>query len=387
LAYIRSSAPPANAFSRLYIPILNIPAKDINLRPEYIALLPHANVDSETLITLDDLPPSDSLKSKLLPENTNWILVDHNVLQGNLGSHYSERVHGVIDHHDDEHKVPNDTGSEPRIIEKSGSCSSIVTNYCREAWDAISAQAVSSGVAMARDDASHSNNDAASASLWDAQVAKLVLASVLIDTANLQNQDKVTKHDTDAVHYLEAKIAASTQDSKRFDRDQFFKEISDAKEDIGQLKLHDMLRKDYKQWSEGTQVLGISSIVKNIDFLADKAVEEQYGENKSENFLLAVKAFAEDRRLGMFAIMTTFTSAKGEFRRELFLSATNTECVQAALRFAKNSTTQLGLTRWHGSIENIDRSEDICWHRIWQQGQVQHSRKQVAPLLRQAMSG
>ena len=101
-------APPRNAFSQLYVPLTNIPASDIQLRPEFLALLPHANIESRHLITLDDLPALPDIQSQLAPENTRWILVDHNVLQGQLGTIYAHRVGGVIDHHDDENKYEND---------------------------------------------------------------------------------------------------------------------------------------------------------------------------------------------------------------------------------------------------------------------------------------
>ena len=126
-------SPPKNAFSPVYVPITNIPAADIQLRPEYLAVFKHANIESKHLITLDDLPALSDIESKLAPENTKWILVDHNALQGQLGKMYAERVAGVIDHHDDEKKVPEDTGEEPRIIEKSGSClcSALGCGYCQ----------------------------------------------------------------------------------------------------------------------------------------------------------------------------------------------------------------------------------------------------------------
>ncbi|KIW07358.1 uncharacterized protein PV09_02204 [Verruconis gallopava] len=383
LAYIRSTAPPANASSRIYYPVLNIPARDIELRPEFLALLPHANVDPGSLITLDDLRKRETSPFALAPQATSWILVDHNALQGSLGSVYSARVIGCIDHHEDEHQIPDDTGDEPRIIKKSGSCTSLVTNYCQGMWDKISADASTSNEMKAGDDAASLGRDAASSSLWDTQVAKLAIASILIDTNNLR--DKVTEHDVLAVKYLESKIIASQEGSKSYSRDQFFKEISEAKQNIGQLKLHDILRKDYKEWTEGGQVLGISSVVKDIDFLVEKAAQEGSGGNKFELFVQAVDSFAKDRGLGLYAIMTTSTSPEGEFQRELFVSATNAQTVEAAAKFVNHSATELGLAKWRGPVDGVEYSRADCWRRIWQQNNVAHSRKRVAPLLRDAM--
>ena len=142
--------PPSDAFTPLYIPLLNIPSSDIDLRTEFTKLFSHANILPSHLITLDDLPPPSDLEDKLRPANTRWILVDHNSLQGNLGTIYASRVHGVIDHHEEENAVPKDTEPEPRIVEKSGSCSSLVIRNFKSKWDALANSTLSSGAAHAQ---------------------------------------------------------------------------------------------------------------------------------------------------------------------------------------------------------------------------------------------
>ncbi|KAB2110428.1 hypothetical protein AG0111_0g774 [Alternaria gaisen] len=379
-AYIRSMSPPKNAFSPVYVPITNIPAADIQLRPEYLAVFKHANIESKHLITLDDLPALSDIESKLAPENTKWILVDHNALQGQLGKMYAERVAGVIDHHDDEKKVPEDTGEEPRIIEKSGSCTSLIANYCRPSWDMASLSALSSGAAHAQGDSM--SNDAAFVQRWDADIAQLSLASILIDTADLYDENKTTEHDRKAVEYLEAKIMLCPQLAASFDRTSFYKEINAAKKDIGSLKLQDILRKDYKQWDQGGLKLGVSSVVKSIEFLQNKAGDEASAQT-AEAFLAALKEFAKDRDLDMYSLMTTSTGSDGSFQRELLLWAFNDGAVSAAKNFATNSKDELGLEEWQNS-DDIDSKRE--WRRTWWQRQVQHSRKRVAPLLREAMT-
>jgi len=384
-AYFRSMSPPKNAFTPLYVPITNLPASDIQLRPEYLAVFKHANIEASHLITLDDLPPLSDIQTKLSPENTKWILVDHNALQGQLGKIYSSRVAGVIDHHDDEGKVPENTGHEPRIVEKSGSCTSLIANYCRPTWESLSASALSSGAAHAQGDSL--SDDAAVVKRWDAAVAQLGLASVLIDTANLQDENKTTEHDRQAVEYLEAKVMSCPQLSTSFDRTSLYKEINAAKKEIGGLKLQDILRKDYKQWDQGGLQLGISSVVKNIDFLQKKGGDEANAQSAGEAFLEAVEKFAKDRKLDMYSLMTTSTSSEGEFQREILLWAFNDNAVSAAKAFQADSTDELGLEDWHGSGSLTDANRgDGQWMKIWCQIQVQHSRKRVAPLLREAMT-
>lgn len=382
-AYLRSLNPPHNAFTPLYIPIANLPAADIALRPEYLAVFRYANIDPEHLITLDDLPDLSVIQKELPPENTKWILVDHNALQGTLGQSYSARVGGVIDHHEDEGKVPAETEPEPRIIEKSGSCTSLVTEYCQQYWDVASASALSTGAAHAQGDSV--SEDAATVQVWDAQVAFLGLASVLIDSSNLKSKDKTTEHDKRAVEYLEAKILACPKFAASYQRKEFYGQIDEAKKSIGSLKLGDILRKDYKQWEENGLKLGVSSVVKDIGFLIQKAGTEDTTQPAQDAFLGTVGQFAKERDLDVYALMTSFSSPSGH-KRELLVWALDDKAVPAANKFAEGAKDELGLEPWSG-LESMSTNQLVGEQRvkIWAQRNVQHSRKRVAPLLREAM--
>lgn len=362
----------------------NIPFSGVHLRPEFLALLHHADVEPQHLITLDDLPDLSSINSKLPPRNTKWILVDHNNLQGTLGNIYSDRVGGVIDHHGDEHRVPQNTGSEPRIITEAGSCTSLVTDHCRKAWDMLSNSVMSSSAAQGL--SGETLNGIAARKLWDAQIAQLGLASILIDTANLKWKEKTTNVDIKSVEYLEAKIMACPQVSNQFDRTKFFNEIDTAKKDIGGIKLQEILRKDYKQWTEGNQKLGISSVVKPISFLQEKARCEANERSTGDAFLIALQKFSEDRELGLFALMTQWTSSEGEFQRELFVWAFTVDSIAAVKKFLVTASDELRLEDWHDSDEFVyEEQSEKCWRKVWRQRGLEHSRKRVAHLLREAM--
>lgn len=386
-AYLRSLSPPKSAFTPLYIPILNIPSSDLRLRPEYDTLFHHVNITPSHLITLSDLPPLPQLRQTLKPENTCWILVDHNNIQGALGSIYSARVHGVIDHHEDEHTVPPATDPEPRIVQKCGSCTSLVVRYCRPAWDASSSSALSSGAARGQGESAI--NDSAVIETWDAQVAKLALASVLIDTANLTAEGKVEAVDREAVKYLEAKILMSAREARTWERGRFYEEIDRAKSDIGALELRDVLRKDYKAWREGEEALGISSVVKPLQFLVEKAKAEASDKSEGEAFDKAIESFMNERDLALYAIMTTSSTSSGQFQRELLLQA-RPDGTSAAQKFVAQASSELGLEALNSSSEDFDDSfkpmGSQTYRKVWLQKEVGKSRKQVAPLLRMAMS-
>ena len=315
--------------------------------------------------------------------------MDHNKFQGVLGPIYSSRVHGVIDHHDDEKMVPQKTDPEPRIVQKCGSCTSLVIKYFRPAWETISSASISAGAAHGQDDSLA--NDTTFSRTWDAQLAKLALASILIDTANLAAAGKVEAVDREAVEYLEARINLSLKDVKTWDRAAFYKNITEAKLDIGALKFDEILRKDYKEWVEGGKKLGISSVVKPLQFMVTKAVEESPQGGERDAFNDAVKNFMNAKDLSVFAIMTTSVSAKGHFRRELLLQTTP-NAAPAATKFATDAAADLQLESLQvgGISETADEiggnAETAMWRRIWLQKDVAKSRKQVAPLLRKALA-
>ncbi|KAL8697664.1 MAG: hypothetical protein Q9201_007011 [Fulgogasparrea decipioides] len=337
-AYIRSLAPPSNAFTPLYVPLLNIPAADIGLRPEFEAVFCHANIDVSHLVTLDDI--SSNHGQQLMPKHTRWILVDHNKLQGVLGQKFSTRIHGVIDHHEDEGAVIQETDPEPRVIEKCGSCTSLVVRTLKPSWDVNTDRySLSSGAVHAQGDSL--TTDANITRTWDAQVAKMALAGILVDTANLTGEGKVEQTDRDIVGYLEAKINLSPQDAAKWNRDQFYEKINTANRDIDRLMFKDILRKDYKQWTEGGLELGISSVVKPLAFLAEKATQDTSGD-KEDQFVTTIGDFMAARDLAIFAIMTTSTSEAGTFRRELYLQAFSAGHA-AASTFSKEAKSELRL--------------------------------------------
>ena len=313
--------------------------------------------------------------------NIRWILVDHNKLQSELGKRYASSVCGVIDHHDEENAVPKETEPEPRIVARCGSCTSLVVGYCRGSWDSISSSSLSSGAAHGQGEVAV--DDSAVTQGWDAQIAKLALASILIDTANLKAPGKVEDVDRMAVEYLESKIQMLPKYVKSWNKDEYYREIGEAKQNIDALTLDEVLGKDYKQWTENGLNLGISSVVKPLGYLTKK-VGKDLNEPRFEDRL---KQFMEDRNLSIFAIMTTFTSSNGEFKRELLTQAKD-DCFTALDDFTKRAVKEFQLEEVH--IEDIETQDEPIkgqiWRKTWLQRDVSKSRKQVAPLLRESMT-
>jgi exopolyphosphatase len=374
-SYIKSSHPDARRTNTLTIPLTNIPARDLALRPELTTLLSHANLKPSDLITLDDLP-------SLPPSKTSWTLVDHNALTGHLATAYSSSatISACIDHHDDESSIP--ATATPRLITKSGSCCSLITTHLHDPW--VQLALFSSSIGAANGQQSYLViDDTAYTSTWDAQVALLALGAILIDTQNLTSKHKVTKHDEKAVKLLEAFINMSPRLSPKYDREAFYKQLDAAKSDISPLSLTDILRKDYKSWTEDGLQLGIASVVQGLPFLHKKAFAEASADSKEKSLVNACVDFAKERELGLFAVMTAFTNDRGNFERELLLLATEEgKASEAAEKFVEKSKGELKLVE-------IDQpkgeGESVAWLGVWRQDNLEASRKQVGPLLREAM--
>ncbi|EAW14765.1 putative exopolyphosphatase [Aspergillus clavatus NRRL 1] len=297
------------------------------------------------------------------------------------------QVLGCIDHHVDENFLPPADSlprGQPMLVRPAGSCTSLVVSTLREVdrWQDASA----------------------------AQLAKLAMAAILIDTANLTAKDKVTDSDTDAVHFLTSQIDNSTTDpgpNPPWDRNHFYNQILEAKQSsLDLLTVDEILGRDYKQWTEtahrdGESVpvhIGFCSMVRSIPWIVRKA-------GGPRAFLESLRAFAEHRELGVVVVMTAFdastsTSApeqQGRFCRELVACALDDGVATQALEaFAAQAGAQLGLQEWTtveaGYKDELEETLAVMnndapgWRRIWLQTDVTKSRKQVAPLVRAAVA-
>ena len=104
--------------------------------------------------------------------------------------------------------------------------------------------------------------------------------------------------------------------------------------------------------------------------------------NVDEDLLEVCRTFAAERSLDLLAVMTAFTSEAGEFGRELLLIAIKEgKAVEAAREFVTASKNELQLT----DMPDRPHSQVFPFLHLWKQENLAASRKQVAPLLRDAM--
>ena len=333
-AYLRTQAPPRT----LHIPLSNLSRSELPLRTEMTAVLGQAGLSPSDLLTVSELP--DQLRA----EDTRWLLVDHNSLTGPLRK-FSGQVVGCVDHHTDEGAVPRD--AQPRVIEPCGSCMSLVIEESKSLWEEQLA----------------SRNDE------EQTLAKLALAPILIDTINLKEKHKVKEKDLSSAAFLEEKLKGSD-----YTRDSWFETIDQVKSDISGLNFRDIFRKDYKEWTEGDLKLGISSVVKELDYLVDVKAE-----GSEEKFLDAVEEWATERNLDVVSLMTA-SNPDGEFQRNLFVWGRSPKGSEALGQFL-----DLGKSLKLEPYGNGRLDGDGGKRLAWRQYDLAASRKQVAPLLRDAL--
>ncbi|KAG6011564.1 hypothetical protein E4U43_008238 [Claviceps pusilla] len=334
-AFIRTNSAPHT----LHIPLSNLPRADLALRTEMTAVLHHVALTPSHLLTLSDLSDLPDLQ----PQDTRWVLVDHNSPTGPL-KRFASQITGCVDHHVDEAFVGTD--AQPRVVEPCGSCMSLIVDECRPAWEQLHEQT---------DPAEHD------------KLVKLALAPILLDTTNLTATSKVRPKDTRAAAFLQRQLR-----DPDFVPTQYYDMINAVKEDISGLSFRDIFRKDYKEWEESGLTLGVSCVVQGFEYLLEKA--------QSEHVLLdELSSWSHDRKLDVTAVMTT-SHPGGRFHRQLLVWGLNDKGRQAVRAFKDVATDTLRLEPWRGG--SLDGGEERF---AWAQWELAASRKQVAPLLREAL--
>jgi len=308
-------------------------------------------------------------------EKQELVLVDHNApeIAGMSHEQMQQRfnVVGCVDHHVDESYVGKSV--EPRIITTGiGSCTSLVVQHLKEEGLWLSPP-------LHDGDSKESKQESSSLR----QMAKLALAPILIDTSKLRaTGDKCSDTDRDIVNFLESHFDKDRDDV--WNRDRFFDAISESKTNsLTLLTMQEIFDRDYKVWTEttksGQQInIGTSSLVKPLSWLVEHAQGQQ-------NFVDEIQKFAgdKDRQLGALVLLTR----AGEGKKELAVLALTDEARSIIPLFERN-TSELQLHNWEAD-HNLQKAltnamGESSW-RVWWQGDVSKSRKQVGPMIRQAV--
>jgi exopolyphosphatase len=410
----------SKAGDRIYIPLLNMPktpSSDLwRLRPEFGVALRHSvergqlqdtsasptelqDKERQLLneaLTLHDLLNSDSTApsilhalrpdlSEAIPSSSpqDIILVDHNALAITIpkvpSSAIAARLNflGCIDHHVDEHFMPSN--ARPRIITTGiGSCTTLIVQHLRQSaiWPKLLDEAQTTAVQ---------------------EVAQLALAPILIDTHNLKAKgEKCSDLDRGIALALEAEMGAEqsammTGTKTSWNRDRYYEPIAQAKAgSLDALTLQEILERDYKSWIEGSIEIGISSCVRPIRWLVQN---ERLGGVRG--LVEGVKAFRGRMQSEMTADNVTFDvflmlTPGADMGKEVVMVAFSHEAAKAIDVFEQKAG-KLGLRSWDGMgheevYEAFEEGFGKGRFKVWWMTQKDKTRKQGAPLVREAVA-
>lgn len=333
----------SSAKSTSVFPLLNIPRQDLNLRSDIKFILNKVGVSPSSLTFIDDLtaiPPANFQGSQAF-------LVDHNKLVGTTEKLFESRVVGIIDHHDDEGFYQAQLQQGPRAIQKTGSCSSLVTKYFTSV---LGPQLFAN----------------------DQELALLGLAPLLADTSAMKSS-KVEDPDREALKIYQSSLGYTDEQVE-----ELYNTIDDLKRDVSELTGQEFLRKDYKEWSPETSGLGkigISSMVKSLNYLF----------STYPNFVGDLNAWGQARNLDVMVLNCSYnTKEGGKFKRDLLIWSPSGAFSQRIVDIIGEISDELKLRPLELDNQVTTLSSDI---HLFHQGNTKASRKQLAPLLKFHVQG
>lgn len=312
------------AIGQTSLPIINIKRSEFPLRRDISLAFDLIGIDKSLLHFIDD----DAVRA-VLETPSSIILVDHNEL-ANHQTGLSPRVAGVIDHHKDDDLFHSAT---PRIIEKVGSCATLIAEH----------------VSSLLSDASRPLLPA---------VATLLLCAILLDCHNMDvSVGKSTPRDEVMLHKL---LDASGMSEA--DKNNLFENLFAARKDITGLTAADLLHKDAKFVSSENLKIAITSIGVSIDNLVQRA---------PNGLCATAKDAATNWKVDCIVIMTAF-SKNGIFIRELLVQCN--PLGDYIFNQLENDQSGLGLVSLHQEIDGFHFAV---------QNNTKASRKIVLPLIKQ----
>ncbi|TCD61140.1 Exopolyphosphatase [Steccherinum ochraceum] len=343
---------------------------DLHLRAENLYALELAGLDPSDppVLCLDDLPSTPPFPSN------RFALVDHNHLDSDFTRDNTDpRVVAVIDHHEDEgsHK---DT-ADPRVITvPTGSASSLVAlHLAAQCPDQV-----------------------------PAELATLLLSSIMIDTGGLKPGGKAEQPDRAAAAFLTPRSLlpsdASSLSATSLHEDAEIKELasnlSAKKFSISHLTTRDLLRRDYKEysmtpsWAKDQLIhVGLASVPLGLKALIAR----------DDTFWSATQQWMADRNLSVLGILTSFraekkTNKKGNpkhKREQLFLVREETRVpgVAEKLLAGLEASEDLKLKKKKKALPKDETAVSGVTVGAWKQGNVDATRKVTAPLVKGVIEG
>ncbi|KAL3775091.1 hypothetical protein ACHAWO_000771 [Cyclotella atomus] len=369
LAYVNNLCESAR--KSIIVPLVSVPRADIPLRRDAVLLLDMAGVHTDDLIYSDD-----EIVSKLLADtaDSSITLVDHNRIRSSL-SHLSHKVSAILDHHEDEkshEQVTIESGNRIIAFEDGlATVASTCTLVAEKLFRVIEPSA-----------------------LIDRSLGLVLLGVILLDSVNmLPEAGKGTPRDKEAIQTLLKrtdwtsianrppptliddaaldKIFTNGRDAQP-DRPALFDALSGAKFDPKfwqGMSAQDCLRIDYKRFpvtDSSVRSIGISTVLIDMKSFLEK-----------QNLQQVMADYVESENVDIFGVMSMHCNDEGTWMRELLLTGINAKIVDT---FADRLLNHPDAAFLEIAEEPncINGNETV---RLFSQGNIKGSRKQVAPVL------
>ncbi|KAI1787293.1 DHH phosphoesterase [Ganoderma leucocontextum] len=366
----------------LAISLTQTPRAELHLRAENLHAFALAHLDPDTdILCLDDVPRTPSTPFP----STNFALVDHNRLSARFSQdNPAARVVAVVDHHEDE-GLYRDT-ADPRLVAvPTGSCASLVTQLFAEHQGGGGLEDI------------------------PPELATLLLCSVLIDTGGLKPGGKAEAADHRAANLLVPRAQATAFDAHAVGTNLFVASAASAdtppaeaaphetaglkelhhtlqekKASVAHLGTQDLLRRDYKEYVMQPAGAPDREIRGFAEWLP-----------RDGDFFKETERFMEERALEVLGILTSFhdkenlgKSGKGKHRREQMYVVRGGGELPDELFDALAESDELKLKRVKFPEFGVHNGfGDEFRARVWQQKNVDATRKATAPLVKRIIEG
>jgi exopolyphosphatase len=340
-------------------PYLPIPREGLSLRREAESLFEREGVNSSTLVFADDVDLEDLLGTRA----GELVLVD---TQGHdLAPVLHERIAEVIDHHPEDRRAYGADG-----FSDASPSESPPGNTGRPGFPGPlrrrTLEPVGSTCTLVSEQILHRKPE-----ILDRQLATLLLAAVLLDTANLDPRaGRATGRDR--------RIAGLLMQAGSVDSAGLYEELVLARRDIAGLDSAQLLQKDYKERKAGSLRFGMSSVPVLLDSWRhrDERLEE------------ALFAFLVEKALDLLVVL--LYQEDDELKRQLILCGTDEKVLSHA---AAGLREPLGLAELSGKIrggrgrrKNQPAGDTGGFIRGFSQRKTSESRKRIEPRLREILA-
>jgi inorganic pyrophosphatase/exopolyphosphatase len=363
------------------------------------------------LLFADDLPrllPDLLAAVKRDPASVRITLVDHNELTGVLAdAGLGACVTEIVDHHMDAGKHLETTCDGPGTKEDKGGDDDVDANTDATpprrwiAFDPVERKGVGSTCTLVAHRLLRASKAGAApaAVVLDARLAELLLSVIVIDTVGLDpSAGRTTPLDDEVVASLQS-VIAQERGGAPLDTAATFRLLMGLKAEEAfwsALPVGQALGFDFKAFAatraaEGGRTVvrfGTSSVmVPALTFLRGWEGTGQGGTATTEGRLAAVAAFAESRALD-FEVVLSMVAEPSVQRQLAFVAPRAQAGLVDRLVAALEATGQLGHLRDVGErLEGGGGGGAGPYVRVFEQGNHKASRKQVVPLLLEALEG